>query len=246
MTMMTLLNNPGKSRSSLIELTHSTTCYTSPEPIASCLTPQQHEKHKYPPSVPLQDIPTNVSMTAAAPIDNDGNQQGCHHPPPISNDNDPSLSPPDLQQWNAFCDKFLQYHNSFKDLKMHNNNDNTDSLPAPPNIVNSDNQHPMEANLTTTSDTFLIHLSHDDFSDYKTKLSKLKANCQWMQHSWPMEWLMAPAPWLKSSGTTNMTTHFQPSDPHHPTANVEPLDYQQSLQATTEECTMIEQWWPME
>ncbi len=118
MTMVTLIGKPVESTSLLTHLTPPTPCCSLSAPIASNLTLHSHETHLFPLPACLCDIPTNAPMTAAALNDNDGDWSLCHPPSLIFDDNNPTLTPIDPQEWDDFYNKFLQFVNSFNNTTL--------------------------------------------------------------------------------------------------------------------------------
>jgi len=81
----------------------------------------------------------NVPMTAAPPADNDGNQSLHHHPSQIFDNNIPTLTPINQQEWEDFYNEFVQFVNLFNTVTPRTNNDITTPTPTIYNGVNNTN-----------------------------------------------------------------------------------------------------------
>ncbi len=76
-------------------------------------------------------------MIAAAPAIDNGDRHLHHHPTCLDDNDNPTLSPINPQQWNKLYEEFLQYVNSFNAMTPNINDDDTTSPFTPLNIVDN-------------------------------------------------------------------------------------------------------------
>jgi len=121
----------------------------------SISTPCYHETQMFLPPACLCNIPTNVTMTAAAPADNNGDQSLSHYPSLSFDDDNPTLTPINQQEWEAFYNKFIQFANSFNTVTPQTNDAIATPMPAISNSIDCIDRPLVDDSNTDTPDLLL-------------------------------------------------------------------------------------------
>jgi len=128
-------------------------CSMSTELCTSIILTPNTKPQLSPMPTPIHNSLMMVPMTTNADDADGSNPCMQHHPSSSFDNNICSPTPLNPQQWNEFCNDFLQFVNAFENANMQTNNDKTAFMTTTPD-VDSDAWFPVAANTTHTPDMF--------------------------------------------------------------------------------------------